>query len=321
MSAGARRILIAGISTHWGGRLAQRFERDPDVETIIGVDERPPGVELQRTEFVECHDAHPLIRRVIRVAEIDTVIDTRLKVDSITTPARLAHETNVVGTVNVLAACAGSDSPVRKVVFKSSAHYYGCHEDDPAFFTETMRAGGTPASRTPIEAAVVGAEAAVLEFAIANPEITVTVLRFAETIGCGINTSQTAVLAKPVLPAILGFDPRMQFIDEEDTAACFEHAVRHDLPGPFNCAADGVLALSEIAGLLGKPLAPLLPPVGTSLAARSLRRMGLPVSRELLAQLRFGRGLDNRRFKTTGYRYRFTTRESVIRLARHPAAV
>ena len=45
--------------------------------------------------------------------------------------AREAHEQNVIGTMNVLAACGGPDSPVRKVVFKSSAHYYGCERDDP----------------------------------------------------------------------------------------------------------------------------------------------------------------------------------------------
>ena len=69
---------------------------------------------------------HPLLRRIVHAAEIDTVIDTRLIVDSVMAPQRVAHEMNVLGTMNVLAACGGPDSPVRKVVFKSSAHYYGC---------------------------------------------------------------------------------------------------------------------------------------------------------------------------------------------------
>jgi UDP-glucose 4-epimerase len=33
--------------------------------------------------------------------------------------------------------------------------------------------------------------------------------------------------------------------------------------------------------------------------------------------MRFGRGLDNRRFKATGYHYRYTTRETILRLAEH----
>ena len=83
-------------------------------------------------------DSHSLIRRIVEAAEIDTVVDTRLVVDSIVTSPRLAHENNVMGTMNVLAACGGEGNPVRKVVFKSSAHYYGAEQDDPAFFTEAM---------------------------------------------------------------------------------------------------------------------------------------------------------------------------------------
>jgi UDP-glucose 4-epimerase len=38
---------------------------------------------------------------------------------------------------------------------------------------------------------------------------------------------------------------------------------------------------------------------------------------EVLRQMRFGRALDNRRFKATGYRYRYTTRETILRLAEY----
>jgi UDP-glucose 4-epimerase len=85
----------------------------------------------------------------------------------------------------------------------------------------------------------------------------------------------------------------------------------------FNCAADGVLVLSEVIGLLGKRMAPVLSPWGTGLAAAPLRRLGVPFSAEMLRQLRFGRALDNRRFKATGFRYRYTTRETVLKLREH----
>src|SRR5215212_8789892 len=134
----SRRVLITGVSTYWGGRLAQALEADDAVETVIGVDRNPPKVELSRAEFVQVADSHSLIRRIVDAAEVDTVVDTRLVVDSIVTTPRLAHENNAIGTLNVLAACNGPDSPVSKVVFKSTAHYYGCEQDDPAFFTEEM---------------------------------------------------------------------------------------------------------------------------------------------------------------------------------------
>jgi UDP-glucose 4-epimerase len=312
----SRRILVTGLSTIWGGRLAQALEQDPEVEAIIGVDRGPPKVELQRTEYVRVADSHTLLRRIVEAAEIDTVVDTRLVVDSIVTTPRRAHENNVIGTMNVLAACGGADSPVRKLVFKSSAHYYGCERDDPAFFTEEMRRPHAPG--TLIERDIVEAEGAVESFARRNPQIAVTVLRFANGLGPDLRTSHTKLFGLPVVPAILGFDPRYQFIHEEDISGCLEHAVRHDLDGGvFNCAGDGVLVLSEVASLLGKTFAPILPPWGTSVVAGLAAPLGLRLPPEQLNLLRYGRGLDNRRMKATGFRFRYTTRETVIAFAEH----
>jgi UDP-glucose 4-epimerase len=311
----SRRILVTGLSTYWGGRLAQALERFTEVEAVIGVADQEPQVELDRTEFVKVGAQHALLRRVVEAAEIDTVVDTRLVVDSATTSPSKAHENNVIGTMNILAACSAHGSPVRKVVFKSSTHFYGCEQDDPAFFDETM--GGLQGPRTPIERDIVEAEASLAEFAERKPEVSVSILRFANVLGPSVRTSHVDLLSLPAVPLILGFDPRYQFVHEDDVVHALEHAVVHDLPGVFNVAGDGVLALTEVAGLLGKPYAPVLPPWGTGLAASVLRRMGVRIPSEMLAQLRFGRGVDNRRFKAAGFRYQHTSRETVLRLGEH----
>jgi UDP-glucose 4-epimerase len=134
-------------------------------------------------------------------------------------------------------------------------------------------------------------------------------------LGPGLRTSWSRLFALPVVPAILGFDPRLQFVHEDDIVGCLEHAVRNELPGVYNCAPDGVLALSEVVGLLHKPLAPVLPPVGTGLAAAAAKRIGVRLPPEVLRLMRFGRALDNRRLKATGFRYRYTTRETIVRVA------
>jgi UDP-glucose 4-epimerase len=306
----SKRILITGVSTYWGGRLAQEIERDPEVECVIGVSPEDPTCELERTEFVRVGTQHALLRRIVQAAEIDTVVDTRLVVDSLQTSPRAAHEANAIGTMNILTACGGPDSPVRKVVFKSSAHYYGCERDDPAFFTEDMGRPHPP--RTQFEADILEAERGVEGFAKRNREVTVTVLRFVNALGPDLRTSHTMLFDLPAVPAILGFDPRYQFIHEDDLVGVLRHAVAEDLPGIYNAAGDGVLVLSEIAALLGKPLAPLLPPWGTGLTARALRPFGVRVPSEVLQQLRYGRGLDNRKLKATGFRLGRTTRETVV---------
>jgi UDP-glucose 4-epimerase len=311
----SKRILITGLSTFWGGRLAQTLERDPSVECVIGVSPDDPTCELERTEFVRVGTHHALLRRIVDAAEIDTVIDTRLVVDSLTASPRAAHEANAIGTMNILTACGGPDSTVRKVVFKSSAHYYGCERDDPAFFTEEMQR--PHAANTAIERDIVEADRAVRSFAERNRDVTVTVLRVTNGLGPGLHTSHIALFSLPVIPSILGFDPRYQLIHEDDIVRALEYAVRNDLPGVYNAAADGVLALSEIAGLLGKPLLPALPPWGTGLVAGPLKRLGLRMPEEMLNQLRYGRGLDNRKLKAAGFHFRYTTRETVARFAEH----
>ena len=223
------RVLLTGLSSHWGGKLAQALERDPAVEVIVGVSPEDPTCELERTEFVRVGTQHALLRRIVQAAAIDTVVDTRLIVDSVAASPRATHENNVIGTMNILAACSGPESPVRKVVFKSSAHFYGCEQDDPSFFTEKMGRPHPPG--TPIEKDIVEAEKAVRDFAERNHDVSVTVLRFANAIGADLSTSHLRYFGLPVVPTILGFDPRYQFIHDEDMVGALEHVVSHDVPG------------------------------------------------------------------------------------------
>ena len=311
----SRRILITGLSTYWGGRLAQALEQNDEIEAIVGVDSRDPTLELERTEFVRVGTQHGLLRRIVEAAEIDTIVDSRLVPDSTVMSPREAHENNVIGTMNILAACSGEGSSVKKFVFKSSSHYYGSEQDDPAFFTESMGRPHPP--RTRIERDIVEAEATVADFAEKNPDIGVSILRCANVLGPDVKTSHARLFALPVVPMILGFDPRYQFVHEDDVVAALEHAVNEDVRGIYNVAADGVLAFTEVVGLLGKTYAPVLPPWGTSLAVAPLRRLGVNIPPEMLQQLRFGRGVDNRKLKATGFDYRYTTRETVVKLAEH----
>jgi UDP-glucose 4-epimerase len=311
----SRRILVTGLSTYWGARLAQALEGFEQVEAIIGVDSAEPSRELERTEFVKVSNQHSLIQRIVRAAEIDTVIDTRLIVNSLMAPPRDAHENNIIGTMNILAACTGSDSPVRKFVFKSSANYYGSDQDDPAFFTERMRRPHPP--RSMIERDIVEAEEAVAEFAEKRPEVTVTVLRFAHVLGPDVDTNFTRMFSLPLVPMVFGFDPRLQFVHEDDIVHALEHAALDSIPGVYNVAADGVLALSEAIGLLGKRPLPVLPPFGAGTLLAPLRRLGFRIPDEMLNLMRFGRGVDNRLYKATGFDYGYTSREAVINLGEH----
>jgi hypothetical protein len=147
--------------------------------------------------------------------------------------------------------------------------------------------------------------------------VSTTILRMCNVLGPGVQTSHTRLFSLPVVPTILGFDPRYQFVHEDDVVEAAAHCLRHECPGIYNVAGDGVLALTEVASLLGKPFAPILMPFGTSLSAAALRRVGVKIPPEMLGQLRFGRGVDNRKLKASGFGYRYTSREAVLAFAEH----
>ena len=73
MSAG-RRVAITGASTHWGGELARRLERDPGVDYIAGIDTLPPPVELSAPTSSRPTCAAPLLSRLLPATEVDTVV-------------------------------------------------------------------------------------------------------------------------------------------------------------------------------------------------------------------------------------------------------
>ena len=95
-----------------------------------------------------------------------------------------------------------------------------------------------------------------------------------------------------------------------------EHAVANDLPGVYNVAGDGVLVLSEVASLLGQPAGAGPAAVGDG-AGRGRRcgSRGVRIPDEMAQQLRYGRGLDNRKLKAAGFPLRYTTREAVAKFA------
>jgi UDP-glucose 4-epimerase len=309
----SKRILITGLSSWWGGRIAQVLERERGVEAVIGIDREDPRHALERTEFVRVEAEPRVLRRIMSAAAIDTVIDTRLIADPLLSSISRAHDVNVRDTLHVLEACAAAG--VRKLIFKSSGHYYGSSSEDPAFFGEDMHRARPPSSS--LEKDLVQAEQQVAEFAACHPELSVTVLRFADALIGEPGSSHLALLSLPVIPTIIGFDPRLQFVHDDDVIAAFKHVARLRLPGVFNVAADGVLALSETVSLVGKPMLPVLPPWGFPFAVAQLRRLGLRVPLEMVRQLRYGRGLDNRRLKATGFQYRYTSRETVLKLRAH----
>jgi UDP-glucose 4-epimerase len=290
--------------------MAQALELDPDVDVIIGLDTKEPTVALERTEYVRSDPSYSILSRIVRATKVDTIVHTFLVVDSTQMPGRQVHEINVIGTMNLFAAASQPGSQVSSVLVKSSSLVYGCSHRDPVWFKED-----TPRSRPPrhrVERSLVEVESYVNDYAVDNPHVDVCILRFSNVLGPDIVTPISKALQLPVAPAVFGFDPRLQFVHEDDVVRAMLYVLDSGLTGTFNVAGDGLLPWSEITSICGKRRAYLPPPpLPTSLATGPLARLGVDLPPELVELLTYGRGVDNRRLVRTGYTYDYTTAGTV----------
>jgi UDP-glucose 4-epimerase len=199
------------------------------------------------------------------------------------------------------------------VVVKSSTLVYGSNYQDPVWFSEeTPRTRGP---RTRVERSLIEVEGYLRDFAEDNPHVTVSLLRFSNVLGTDIITPISKALGLPLVPSILGFDPLMQFVEEDDVVRSIEFVTTNQVPGIYNVAGDGRLPWSEVAAICGKRHIPL-PPVRTNWAAAPLTAIGFDLPPETLDLLRYGRGTDNRRLKEAGFKYRYTSAGTVESYAR-----
>jgi UDP-glucose 4-epimerase len=303
-----RRVLVTGLGTFWGGRVAQALEADPDVDMIVGLDTREPNLELERTEYVRCDENYSILSRIVKATQVDTIVHTFLVVDSTQMRPRSMHEINVIGTMNLFAAASQAGSSVREVVVKSSTYIYGAAQADPVWFREETPRTHPP--RTLVERNLEAVEGYVRDFAEDNPHVNVTLLRFSNVLGPDLTTPISRALALPAVPSVWGFDPRLQFVHEDDIIRAILFVLDRHLPGIYNVAGDGLLPWSEVAKICGKRTFPLTP-IATSLTTWPLRRLGVPLPEELLDLLRYGRGVDNRRLKRAGFSYDYTSAGTV----------
>lgn len=309
-------MLITGVSRFWGSHLARRLEAVPSIERIIAVDSEAPPVELQRTDFVRADIRHSLIGKLLHTLEIDTVVHAGLIIDPRRARPRTVHETNVIGTLNLMAACSSPDSPVRKLVVKSSTAVYGSESDDPSIWSEDTPRRTSPRDQFTRDMDEV--EGYVRDFTVRRPDAVTTVLRFANVLGPTHSTPFSRLFDQRVIPTVAGFDPRLQFLHEEDAVEVLEHAVLADLPGIYNVAGAGVVVLSQAVAIMGAINLPVLPFVGAELAMSVIdRAVPLGFAPHLTRLLQYGRVVDTSALQLRfGLQLSHTTAEAVVAHAR-----
>ena len=312
-------VLVTGVSRWLGGALAAELAADPAIDRVIGVDTVPPSADalrrLGRTEFVRADIRNPLIGKVLTAASVDTVVHMNIS----STPAGSGgrapmKELNVIGTMQLLAACQRAPS-VRRFVLKSTSAVYGASSRDPAVFTETMPARRVPSGGFAKDSLDI--EGYVRSFARRRPEIDVAVLRFTNFIGPRIDSLLTGFFRMPIVPTALGYDARVQLLHEDDALAVLARATTGNFTGTVNVGGEGTLLLSQAIRRLGRIQLPLPSPV-LGRIGRIGRRFGVvDYSPEQMRFLNFGRVVDTTVLRTRfGYVPRYTTAAALADYAR-----
>ena len=317
MPAAPRRVLITGVSSPLGARLALRLADDPAIEHVVGVDDRrpPPGL-AGRIAFVEASLPKGDLATALKLAAPHVVVHH----DVVQFPepgrsARSLHDLNVVGTLQLMAAC-GELPGLRALVVRGSAAIYGSRADAPAFFTEELAATSTGQS-TRFQRDVAELERLVQAFARRRPAVTCLVLRLQPVIGATLDNPIMRLFRAPVVPTFLGFDPRLQFILDDDAVGAVAAAVHAPVRGPVNVAGEGTVSLARTLHRLGKRSLPIATPLYGAAVGALARVGGLPpLDADVVRYLRHGRGVDTTRMRRDlGFTPGHTTAEAIDAVA------
>ncbi|MFC7903838.1 NAD-dependent epimerase/dehydratase family protein [Streptomyces griseoincarnatus] len=307
-------VLVTGVARQLGGRFVRRIQRDPEVDRVVAVDAVRPEHHLGGADFVEADIRQPTIARVLAESGADTVVHLDVTGTPLGGGGRASlKETNVIGTMQLLGACQKSPN-IRRLVVKSSTNVYGSASRDPAVFTEStppksLPSGGFAKDTVEVEGYVRG-------FARRRPDVAVCVLRFANILGPAADSPLASYFALPVLPTVFGYDPRLQFVHEDDVIDVLRigaHEPRRGTlnSGTFNVAGDGVLLLSQCSRRLGRPTVPLLLPAVTW-AGSLMRTLGMSdFSPEQIRLLTHGRVVATDQMRETlGFTPKYSTAET-----------
>lgn len=291
-------VLVTGVARHLGAQVASRLAADPRVERVIGVDIGTPSAEVARhldnVDVRQVDLRSPEIARVLGDEGVQAVAHLAITtaVDYQSGGRGATKELNVIGTMQLLAACQQAPE-LSKLVIRSSTAAYGASFRDPAVFTEDTEPREAP--RGGYARDVLDIEGYVRGFRRRCPEVAATVLRFAPFIGERAGTRLNRYFALPVVPTVLGRDPRLQFIHVDDGLEVLRRAIVERHPGTYNVAGAGVLTLNQAIRRAGRIAFPVVEPGLSAVAGFAKSSGALDFSLDQLDLFVHGRVVDTTR--------------------------
>lgn len=250
-NAKPKSIVVIGVRGFRGHNILKRLEKNPKYKRVVAIDFKKPSLTLKKTKYYKLDLTETLadvtLTEILKKENCDTLVHTAFPITPPHNEA-YAHEVIAIGTFYILNACAAAN--VRKIIIGSTTDVYGAFPSNPNYLTEAMPPRAHLQSR--FLADKIDAEKQALRFQKKYPDRIVTILRVCNVLGPTINSYKTRYLQRSVVTTMLGFDPLIQFVHEEDVKNVMQLLVDEDHPGIFNLAGDGVLPLSRVIDICGK---------------------------------------------------------------------
>jgi len=303
------KVLITGISGGQGRLLARRLLENYEV---CGVDRvpwegHPPEVavhvvDVRKKKFED----------VIRT-ELPTAVVHMGFVRHFRSGQRIRHDVNVRGTKQLLDHCVNHG--VQSLVVLSSTYVYGAAPENPYYMDEDSPLS---ASRSyPEIRDMVEVDTLASAFLWRYPHLRTCVLRPVNVLGYYVHSMIGQYLREPRVPTVMGFDPMMQFIHEEDLSEAIALALEHGLQGVFNVTGPGEVPLHAAIRETGGTALAIPEPIIRPLFARLFRWGMISYPPGALDYLKFPITVAGDRFvEATGFRPLFGLEETFQSLRR-----
>ncbi len=241
-----KKVAITGISGYLGTQILKLLDQDKDVESVVGIDIRPPNYSSSKLKFYSRDVREPLIdifdqNKVDSAFHLAFVVPPNRRVD--------AHDINIGGSRSFLHACEAMS--VEALFYQSSHTVYGAHRDNPPLITEEQPL--RPVRGFPYGQDKAEVEPMFQEYMKTHSKQSVTIVRVVSVVGPGAVVSGLNVLFMPVTMYVLGYNPGWQFIFEDDLARLDVTLVKERRSGIFNAGAEGSVSYREMLRATGKP--------------------------------------------------------------------
>ncbi len=303
-------LAMTGASSTAGGIVLRQLLETPGIGRILALDLDAPQLNHPKLIHAKVDFTHPSaadeLAAHLRARSIESIVHMAFFARRSLDPSYL-RDVEVGGTRHLLQAARASS--IRRIVMASNTNLYGAAPSNPALITEDRT---LPPWTEGALACRAEAERQLLEASQREPRLRALILRFAPTLGPASRNEVTRYLERSYVPMLLGFDPMVQALHEEDMAHAFALALFADAQGVFNVVGRGALPLSHAIRAAGSTPLPL-PRALARAALAALAWGGLTsLSPTALDSLRYPWVADGDAAKARlGFIPRYSTREAL----------